>query len=54
MIFLVDFGEPLVIPSAVAPAAADGPSEEAISMILDMGFTRPQALKALHSTVTPE
>jgi len=47
-----DFSTPFVPPGGGggAAAASDGPSDESIMMIESMGFTRPQAIKALKAT----
>jgi len=47
----VDFGDPFIPPGA-APSdpSAFVPNEEAVQMVMGMGFTRPQALKALRET----
>jgi uncharacterized UBP type Zn finger protein len=50
--FAVDFNAPFEVPGAQPPAtqSSDQPSEDAIVFIESMGFTRPQALKALKAT----
>ena len=49
---VVDFATPFVVPGS-EPAAASGAQvdPEAIMMIVSMGFTEPQAKKALKATV---
>ena len=45
-----DIDEPLVIPAGGSNSASSGPSSEQIAMLQDMGFTAPQARKALRET----
>ena len=49
-----DFADKLELPSSSSSACNKSftPNEEAIAMILGMGFSRGQAIKALKATVT--
>lgn len=49
-LLFADIDAPLPAAGA-APAAANEPTEEQISMIVDMGFTPAQGRKALRETV---
>lgn len=52
MVFLSDFSAPLVIPGGGGSGGgAFVPNEDALAMIMSMGFTRDQAIKALKNTV---
>ena len=48
-----DFAEPLVLPGATATKAkaAFVPDEEGVGMVMGMGFSRDQAIRALKETV---
>lgn len=46
-----DFAEPLSVPGSGAKET-ESVNEEAVGMIVSMGFTQAQAIKALKSTVS--
>lgn len=46
-----DFGLPFEIPGA-KKSSSFTPNEEALAMIMSMGFNRDQAIKALKATVS--
>ena len=46
-----DFAEPLSVPGSGAKEK-ESVNEEAVGMIISMGFTRAQAIKALKATVS--
>ena len=46
-----DFAEPLSVPGSGAKET-ESVNEEAVGMIISMGFTQAQAIKALKSTVS--
>ena len=47
-----DFAEPLSLPTKDVNKCESSVDEDAITMIISMGFTRPQAVKALKATVS--
>ncbi len=49
--YVLDFAEPLVVASRKSGAAFI-PNEEALVMIMSMGFNKHQATKALKATVS--
>ncbi|XP_015759876.1 PREDICTED: ubiquitin carboxyl-terminal hydrolase 5-like [Acropora digitifera] len=49
ILYFLDFSAPLSIPGSGA-SGLSAVNEEAVGMIIAMGFTRPQAVKALEST----
>ena len=51
ILYFLDFSAPLSIPGSGA-SGLSAVNEEAVGMIIAMGFTRPQAVKALESTVS--
>ena len=48
-----DFADPFVMPGAKKSTSSSfTPNEEALMMIMSMGFTRDQGIKALKATVS--
>ena len=48
-LFTADFAVPLSVPGS---SATESVNEEAVAMIISMGFTQSQAIKALKATVS--
>ena len=50
---ITDFGDPFVMPGAKKSSSSTFiPNEEALMMIMSMGFSREQGTKALKATVS--
>lgn len=51
---VLDFSSPFVPPASKAATTptGSGPPEDAVAMVMALGFTRDQAIKALKATVS--
>lgn len=50
----IDFNSPFVPPGSKPKSGSFVPSEEGVAMVMAMGFSRDQAVKALKNTVSTE
>ena len=49
---ILDFTSPLRLPGSQSSTQSFVPNEESLMMVMSMGFTKEQAIKALKATVS--